>query len=169
MKKLITAALLLLCVYSVDAQPAELRVKLGGFTNYDPAFYNTIVPMTGLSVLFKPMNGPLQLGPVIELGIDGPDVLLSAGADFNFLIGLRRGIKVYPGIDMRMMNAYHDVGFSFGTHAGLSIPLVPKLSFNVEAGPRVMWFNRYPTYTDAYPVNHSYVVGSGSIGLRIAL
>lgn len=161
MKKLIVAAMLLLCVYGVYAQRAEFGVKLGGYANYDPAFNNAIVPMTGVSLLFKLGKSPLQLGPVAELGLDGSKAVLGMGADLNYLLKIGKSIRLYPGIDMRLMTAYNDAAFGLGTHAGVTYRLNSHFALNAEAGPRILWFNVWPGY--------NYIVGTGSIGLRFSL
>lgn len=161
MKKLMVAAMLLLCVSSVYAQRAEFGVKLGGFANYDPAFNNAIVPMTGGSLLFQLGKSPLQLGAVAELGLDGSGAVLGIGTDLNYVLKIGKHIRVYPGIDMRLMTAYSDAALGLGSHAGITYRLNSRVNLNAEAGPRVLWFNASPGY--------NYIVGTGTVGLRFAL
>ncbi len=158
MKKIILMASVLLGTTFAYAQKTELGVKIGGFANYDPAFVNGIVPMTGISVLFRPHNGMLQLGPVAELGIDDGDFVGTLGMDLNVPIGIRKIGYVYPGVDIRLMNAYSDFAFSAGVHGGINFQLTKHMSLNAEAGPRLISFNALP--------RNGYLVGSGTIGLR---
>lgn len=172
MKKLLLAATLLLFVYSVNAQRLEAGFKLGGLVNYDPAFVNGVVPNTGFVLLFRPNNGMFQFGPVAEMGIDNGDAVLALGPDFNVPINLGRIGYIYPGISLRIMSAYNDLAYSAGMHAGLNLKIANRMSLNLEAGPRIIYFDGRPgvIYYDGVPSSSTnYIVGSGSVGLRFGL